>query len=307
MSSPYFSIVLPTYNRETFLSKAIESVINQSFTDWELLIVDDGSTDNTSGLVATYKDARIRYIYQENQERSVARNNGIANALGTYICFLDSDDYYLESHLEQLFKEIQKLQEPVAFLYAGLIIEEVDKTQHKKEIIAQTGSTIDFLHAAMIGTPQVCIHSSILRENQFNPALNIGEDMELWFRLADNYVIHFVPTFNVVATNHAERSVNEKQFNSYLKHYQMLQIAYKAPHPGSKASNQVKATMLSDTFFGIARYYMYNQQSLHAIYWLKRSLFSSPFHPQSKHKIYCLLALIPPFNFILKKQYQVIQ
>ena len=77
-----FSIIIPIYNKAKFLPKAIESVINQTFEDWELKIVDDGSTDKTSDVVKQYPDNRIRYIYQENSERSAARNNGIKHAKG---------------------------------------------------------------------------------------------------------------------------------------------------------------------------------------------------------------------------------
>ena len=86
-----FSIIIPTYNRAAFLPKAIESVLAQTYTDWELIVVDDGSTDNTREVVAQYNDERIIYIYQENAERSAARNNGISQAKGDFICFMDSD------------------------------------------------------------------------------------------------------------------------------------------------------------------------------------------------------------------------
>ena len=78
---PFFSIIIPTYNRAHLISMAIDSVIAQTFENWELIIVDDGSTDNTKELVDNYCsiDKRIRYIYQENAERSAARNNGIIN------------------------------------------------------------------------------------------------------------------------------------------------------------------------------------------------------------------------------------
>ena len=88
-----FSIILPTFNRSVLITKAIESVINQTYTNWELIIIDDGSTDNTKSVLENYlSDSRIKYFFQENQERSVARNNGIKRAKGDYICFLDSDD-----------------------------------------------------------------------------------------------------------------------------------------------------------------------------------------------------------------------
>ena len=92
---PFFSVVIPTYNRAHLIKETIESVQKQTFSDWELIIVDDGSTDDTKSVVKSVDDKRIQYVFQENAERSVARNNGFRHAKGQYICFLDSDDYYL--------------------------------------------------------------------------------------------------------------------------------------------------------------------------------------------------------------------
>src|SRR5687767_3103747 len=97
--SPFFSIIVPTHNRASLIHTPIESVLRQTFSDWELIMVDDGSTDNTKQVIASYTDPRIRYIHQQDLERSAARNNGIAQAKGQYICFLDDDDYYFPEHL----------------------------------------------------------------------------------------------------------------------------------------------------------------------------------------------------------------
>jgi glycosyltransferase involved in cell wall biosynthesis len=116
--SPFFSIILPTYNRANFISKAIDSVLNQTLQDFELIIIDDGSTDDTHTTVSSYlTDDRIKYIYQKNQERSVARNNGINHSKGQYICFLDSDDYYLPNHLSVLYNCIEKNNYAVALFH----------------------------------------------------------------------------------------------------------------------------------------------------------------------------------------------
>jgi glycosyltransferase involved in cell wall biosynthesis len=102
----FFSVIIPTYNRANLLSTAIDSVLNQTFNDFELIVVDDGSIDGTKELLKEYqeKDSRVRYIYQENAERSAARNSGIKNAKGTYICFLDSDDYFELNTCEKLIE-----------------------------------------------------------------------------------------------------------------------------------------------------------------------------------------------------------
>src|SRR4029453_6232345 len=102
MSAPTVSIILPTYNRARFLAQAIESMRAQTFTDWELVVVDDGSTDKTGAVIAEVSQAipqRVRYIYQANQGAYGARNTGLNEAQGPYIAFFDSDDVWLPHHL----------------------------------------------------------------------------------------------------------------------------------------------------------------------------------------------------------------
>ena len=89
-----FSIILPTFNRSYLIQKAIKSVLCQSYPVFELIIVDDGSKDNTGEVVKSFKDQRIKYYYLENQGRSFARKQGIKKSQGDYISFLDSDDFY---------------------------------------------------------------------------------------------------------------------------------------------------------------------------------------------------------------------
>ncbi len=99
MKNPLVSIILPTYNRAKFLPRCLDTVFAQTYENWELIIIDDGSTDNTASVVEMYGDARVRYIYQQNQGVSAARNTGIARSRGEYIALLDSDDEWLPKKL----------------------------------------------------------------------------------------------------------------------------------------------------------------------------------------------------------------
>lgn len=121
MTHPYFSIIVPTHNRAQFISQTIISCLNQSFRDFELLIIDDGSTDNTREIVEGFNDKRVKYNYQQNSERAVARNHGVQKALGRYVFFLDSDDLIEENHLEKGHRTIHELNEP-DFLFTGIKI-----------------------------------------------------------------------------------------------------------------------------------------------------------------------------------------
>ena len=89
------ALIIPTFNRGYCLSSTIQSVLQQTYFNWTLTIIDDGSTDNTKEVVASFNEARITYVYQENAERSAARNKGIAHTEAEWLCFFDSDDFLL--------------------------------------------------------------------------------------------------------------------------------------------------------------------------------------------------------------------
>jgi GalNAc5-diNAcBac-PP-undecaprenol beta-1,3-glucosyltransferase len=108
MNAPFFTIIVPSYNRAAFLQRTITSIIQQNYKDLEVIIVDDGSTDNTKGCIIDLqkKYSQLKYVFQQNSERGAARNNGIRHAQGQYILFFDSDDEMKDGYLEELYKGI---------------------------------------------------------------------------------------------------------------------------------------------------------------------------------------------------------
>lgn len=291
----FFSIIMPTYNRAALISRAIKSVLAQTYTDWELMIIDDGSTDNTKEVVLSFSDTRIRYIYQPNAERSAARNNGIANSAGTYICFLDSDDYYLPGRLQGLHTQIMQQGQPVAFYYTGIAYDINGKVSHRPEL-KYTGSNVyDFIVQAIIGTPQVCIHRHLIVDTKFNPAFHIGEDMELWLRIAPNAAPQYLDgQFTVVAVEHDDRSVNVRRYNSFIHQLRMLHTVFAPNHSGLKISAPVKNKLLSNCYFGIAKYYIYSGHRLNAISNLCHAIVIDYSHFQTRYRINILLRLLLP-------------
>lgn len=107
IKEPLFSVIIPTYNRATILQRTIQGVLQQSFVDFELIVIDDGSSDNTGEIVAEISDERVRYVPQKNKGRSAARNAGAVMANGHYVTFLDSDDEALPEWLNSLALSIQ--------------------------------------------------------------------------------------------------------------------------------------------------------------------------------------------------------
>jgi len=293
MEPPFFSVIIPTHNRAHMLPKAIESVLKQTFANLELIIVDDGSTDNTMEVVKSYSDGRIRYVWQENLERSNARNNGIKNAVGKYICFLDSDDYYLDDRLELLFNKIKLLNEPLAMLYTGICFEKDNTIIPREEIKNIFNNKMDFIIKAIIGVPQVCIASGILKKHFFNSNFHIGEDMELWLRIVNEFpLIYLDNQFTVIALVHDDRSVNEKKNNPGKEQLRLLKYIFKKDHTGYKVSKKYKKERISDTYFSISRHNIYNNKKISAISNLLISVLKKTFHQQTKHKFYLIYKLI---------------
>ncbi|MDD3150026.1 MAG: glycosyltransferase [Candidatus Gastranaerophilales bacterium] len=125
------SIIVTTYNRAEYLEECISSIINQTYKNIEILIIDDGSTDNTSDVVKKYFDSRIKYIYQENSGQNSAKNKGLLASNGQYITILDSDDMILPDKIEKQV-EILESNEDVGLVYCGSFI-----INEKNEIIGQ--------------------------------------------------------------------------------------------------------------------------------------------------------------------------
>lgn len=201
-----FSIVLPCHNREQFLPSSIGSVIKQSYQDWELVVVDDGSTDNTQNVVKSFNDPRIKYVYQNNSERSAARNKGIDKASGTWICFLDSDDEYQPEHLQELVKFIEVHKPLPGLIATGLITREGQTTKHKAFLELQK-NILEEIGSKFLIPSQVCVHRSILENVRFYVRFRLWEDTHLWLRIAAQYPVYQMEEYTVIQHIHEQGTV----------------------------------------------------------------------------------------------------
>ena len=133
MAEPTISVVIPAFNAARFITDAIESVLTQSFHDLEVVVVDDGSDDETAEMVRRINDPRVQFIQQENQGQSVAINTGVENSKGTYIKLMDSDDWINPTHLESQLSAIQGRQDLVASCRWGYFVENFANPLVKEE------------------------------------------------------------------------------------------------------------------------------------------------------------------------------
>jgi len=177
---PYFSVIIPAYNAEKHITKSVNSVLTNSFEDFELIIVDDGSSDNTNSICANLKelDERIIYIYQDNAGPNVARNNAIKNSKGKYLIFLDADDELFENCMEKLNYELKL--ESYDFINYGIsfvnyITNNITKKISYGRIVLED---IDILNTAMEGNGilSVCWSKTINRKFLINHNIEFMPD-----------------------------------------------------------------------------------------------------------------------------------
>lgn len=217
-TEPIFSIILPTYNRAKLLTRSIDSVLRQTFTNWELIVIDDGSTDNTKSIVRKIYDKRIKYFYQENQERSVARNNGIAKAKGLYICFLDSDDFYLPNHLSLFHQALENKGWPYDEVFVSGMKGKTEKGLMEFPLYRyELGSPVNFFWKNGPSVNIFCIPRKILMHIKFPEQFHLAEDLHFVTRLLLSCPVNPIGEHTFVAVEHSERSSNQR-FRENIKY-----------------------------------------------------------------------------------------
>lgn len=206
-----FSIIMPLYNKAPYVRKAVESVVGQTYAEWELWVVDDGSTDGSGDIVKAFTDNRIHLLRQENAGVSVARNNGVAASHGEYLCFLDADDWWEPTFLEEMAGLIER--HPDAGIYgSGYYI-----VKNGKKRIAPIGVDEDFSEGEInycrvyaktlcmpLWTGAVCMPRTMFNEaGGFPPYITLGEDFLLWIHIA---LKHKVVLLNKPLSNYYQDS-----------------------------------------------------------------------------------------------------
>ncbi len=192
--SPLFSVIIPTYNREQFLEIALESVLDQTYQDFELIIVNDGSIDNTSDLIQSYDDKRIKYLYQPNNGVASARNLGLNFSKGEYIAFLDSDDRWNPQKLQitlnyiKRFPNISVFHTQEIWYRRGMFLNQ--KKRHKKPsgyVFRQA------LALCCIGMSTAVIKREVFDTvGEFDETLPACEDYDFWLRATHEFAIKLI-------------------------------------------------------------------------------------------------------------------
>ncbi len=199
-----FSIIIPLYNKAPYIQKALQSVYNQKYKDFEVIVVNDGSKDNSADEVQKFIEENspqnLQLVNQENQGVSLARNNGVKLAKYPYICFLDADDWWEDTFLLELKKLIEE------FPQAGIYGTSYFKVKNGQNISANIGVKDGFekgiinyykVYSNTLWMPLTSISVAIPKKvydeiGGFKPELKLGEDFDLWVRIALKYPVAFL-------------------------------------------------------------------------------------------------------------------
>ncbi len=204
------SVVIPAYNYGRFLSETLNSALSQTEGDIEVIVVDDGSTDDTRKVVSRFSDRRLRYIYQANQGLSAARNTGILNSRFPYMAFLDADDLWLPGMLEAALKTFTLLPANYGLVACGSVRITADGTpiDRLKEGVAgvqqREVKSQDIVIKSRFMPSAVVVRREVFKEvGNFDTNLRSSEDRDMWIRIAGKYRLHYTSQQLVRIRKHA--------------------------------------------------------------------------------------------------------
>lgn len=190
-----FSVIVPVYNNSSIISRCLDSILKQSFSKFEIIVINDGSTDNLEEVLDQYNDNRLNVINQTNQGVSSARNTGIESSKYDYICFLDSDDEWMPNHLQVLNNLISKHPNNGFYITSHkttMLDGSIISSNKKLRLINGETTIVEDLFELMMrtdpsifNTNSVCLHKKVFNDvGNFVEGVKIGEDTDMWYRVA---------------------------------------------------------------------------------------------------------------------------
>jgi glycosyltransferase involved in cell wall biosynthesis len=236
--NPAISVIIPTYNRAKLIGEALASVVAQTFTDFEILVVDDASTDDTSRVVEEYmKKVALRYVrLKKNTGVSAARNAGVAMATGKYIAMLDSDDVWLDK--EKLSRQIDFLETNPDHALVGTWIRTIDAGGDALKEIRFETSDAD-IRRYILARNQFAQSSVLFRKEAaiggYDSSLTVNEDYDLWLNIGTKWKFANIPQFSTGYRVHGGNIIREKRTLATRLHLAIIR-KYKSKYPGYPAA-----------------------------------------------------------------------
>ncbi len=223
-----FSVVIPLYNKEHYIEATLRSVLNQTCTDYEVIVVDDGSKDDSLALARKFESDRVRIIHQENQGVAVARNTGILNARGEFICFLDADDEWRPEYLAAIDGLTEQYPESAIFVTAYAVNMGNGKIHYSTRLEPETGCLPSYWLTLAKGYDFVWTSATTIRRQAlldaglFKPGEKIGQDLDMWARVARinprvAYSNHICVNYNRAAEQNARTRVRVAWAGAFIR------------------------------------------------------------------------------------------
>jgi glycosyltransferase involved in cell wall biosynthesis len=222
---PFFSVIIPTYNRSKFILHTLNSVFQQTFQDFEVIVVDDCSTDNTEEILKSYIDNhKIRYIkHDKNYERAQSRNTGMSEAKGEFLTFLDSDDFMYENCLQDAFEYAQTHKDCHFFHNLYDLVDEKKQVIKRYSFPPLKNPLKSIAEGNFLSCIGVFLHKDIYTQITWdnNPILSGSEDYDFWLRvIAHTRHIGRIEKYNNAILHHEQRSVNTAQLQKIEQRFQ---------------------------------------------------------------------------------------
>lgn len=204
-----FSIIVPVYNRGEIVRETLPYILNQDYGDYEVIVVDDGSTDNSLEIIQAISHPRLKVLHKQNEERAAARNYGAKHASGKYVNFFDCDDWMYPNHLSVAKKIIDANKDP-ELLHVCYEFKNEAGTVTSVVSLPEEGTEKHLIENNFLACNTVFVRRDIFLQNPFNEtrALSTGEDWEIWLRLVSRYGIVSSNTVTFAIQEHAGRSLH---------------------------------------------------------------------------------------------------
>lgn len=223
-----FSVVIPLYNKELSIQNTIQSVLEQTYQEFEIIVIDDGSTDNSAKQVKEISDSRIKLVQQKNQGVSAARNRGIKESRFEWIALLDGDDLWEPNHLEEITKMMREFPEDKVYVTSFKYSDNRSFFKHQRNnpIFKIENYFKEALSEPLIWTSIIVFHKSCFYAvGGFNERLSRGEDLDLWARLSKKYNIikssEVTAIYRIEAENRACEAYNLNIHKSSVYYYDL--------------------------------------------------------------------------------------
>jgi len=284
---PEVTVVIPTYNRAELLKRAIRTVLNQTYQDFELIVVDDGSTDNTEEVVRSFNDNKVIYIkHERNKGAPAARNTGIRAARGEYVAFQDSDDEWLPEKLEKQIKAFKTASTEIGLVYTGFWRIEGDKRTFfpSPNITPKEGAIHDaLLKGNFVGTPSTLVKKECFEKaGMFDEKLPMFEDWELWIRISKCYCFKYIDEALAISY-YNPGSVNEQ---GSLVLVQTLRLILERHFEDIKKDRR----LLARYYFGIGRLLCAREDARQGRNYIVKAILAYPLN--AKYILAALLSLL---------------